>query len=112
MIMLSGPWLGASGAACAAPADTPKMKASAISLFIRFLPAFPLPHRIMAPATSRRKEGIRLFPHPRTSGNQRALSKTPIKIGANQLGCFIKFVVANTRAHEGSSPIKKSLAMC
>jgi hypothetical protein len=66
MIMLSGPWLGASGAACAAPADTPKMKASAISLFIRFLPAFPLPHRIMAPATSRRKEGIRLFPHPRT----------------------------------------------
>jgi hypothetical protein len=61
MIMLSGPWPGASGAACAAPPDTPKMKASAIILFTLFLPALPSPHRIMAPASSRRKEGIDIF---------------------------------------------------
>jgi len=40
--MLAGAWLGASGKACAALPDSPKMKARAISLFIRFLPAWLL----------------------------------------------------------------------
>jgi hypothetical protein len=60
MIVLSGPWLGASGAACAAPPDIPKMKASARILFILFLRCHCC-IRIMAPATSRRKEGFYFF---------------------------------------------------
>jgi hypothetical protein len=38
MIMLAGAWPGASGKACAALPDSPKMKARATSLFIRFPP--------------------------------------------------------------------------
>jgi hypothetical protein len=45
MIMLAGVWPGASGNACAALPDSPKMKARAISLFIRFLPGLLLRDR-------------------------------------------------------------------
>jgi hypothetical protein len=38
IIMLAGAWFGASGKACATLPHIPKMKAKAISLFIRFLP--------------------------------------------------------------------------
>jgi hypothetical protein len=36
--MLAGAWPGASGKACAALPDSPKMKARTTSLFIRFSP--------------------------------------------------------------------------
>jgi hypothetical protein len=59
MIMLAGAWPGASGKACAALPDSPKMKARATSLFIRFSPELRLLNQmILGQAESFRKELI------------------------------------------------------
>jgi hypothetical protein len=59
--MLAGAWSGASGMACAALPDSPKMKAKAINLFTGFSLRCCF-RTIMSQAVTSRKERIRSFP--------------------------------------------------
>jgi hypothetical protein len=62
IVMLAGACSGASGMACTAVPDSPKMNAKAINLFNGFLPVWQWPQAIMEQAAAQRKERIGDFP--------------------------------------------------